>query len=265
MHTLHSILKPNLARTWANPLHRAATRWSIPPHLPQQHWLAQILHETAGLTRLEESLAYTPQRLTAVWPHRFPTLERAKAVAAQGPRGIAESVYGGRLGNGPTGTGDGWRYRGRGLIQLTGRANYAAYAAASGVDAERHPELLLDPYVAADAAGWYWHHRGLNARAEADDLEAVTRGVNGGLNGLADRREWLERLRDAPTLTNEPAAGPERLGTFERLVLHDLTNDDVLVILAAHLDHRPAILERTTVSVTPTVGGSKLDARREPA
>jgi putative chitinase len=269
------------ALPWVEAFARARARWRVPDGPSSEHLLAQVLHETGGLKHLTEGMRYSPERLMAVWPSRFPTVERARAAAALGEPGLAELVYGGRLGNGPQGSGDGWRYRGRGAIQLTGKANYQAYASASGVDVVRHPELLSEPEVAADAAAWYWSHRGITPHAERDDLEAVTRAVNGGLNGLADRRAWLLRLRSAlpaaasePVLTLVPPApvGPApapavesavRFPDIGTVVLHALSPDDVAAIVRAALRGEPAVLRAPfAVSLTPSPAGLKADLRR---
>jgi len=158
------------------------------------HLLAQIGHETAGLTRLEESLHYGADRLCAVWPGRFPSVAAAQPFAGN-PRGLAERVYGGRLGNGPDGSGDAWRFRGRGYIQITGRANYARVGRAAGLDLEAAPELAAAPEHGLAVALAFWSWKGLNALSDSDDLVAVTRRINGGSHGLADRRAWLDKVR----------------------------------------------------------------------
>lgn len=158
------------------------------------HLLAQVGHESAGLLRLEENLHYSAPRLQAVWPARFPTPEAAAGVAGD-PRALAERVYGGRLGNGPEGSGDGWRFRGRGYIQLTGRATYARVGRAAGLDLEAEPELATAPEHALAVTLGFWTWKGLNTLADRDDLVAVTGRVNGGSHGLADRRAWLDKVR----------------------------------------------------------------------
>jgi putative chitinase len=216
------------------------------------HMLAQVLHETAGLRVTTENLNYSAERLQAVWPSRF-TPELAARLANQ-PALIANHVYGGRLGN--TQPGDGWRFRGRGCIQLTGRHNYGQYEGATGAPVTLDPEPVAFTPHAALAAAWYWVSRGINSRADADDLEAVTRAVNGGLNGLADRRKWLDA---AKTALRPSADQPERLGEYEVVVLHGLTPALVLRALDAVLDgDGSAVMGRAVASVT---GGRKIDLR----
>lgn len=174
------------ALLFAQPLTAACERWGV-EHLPE--FLAQVAVESGGLRRLQEGLTYiTQQRLVDVYGRRyFPTLESARPFV-RNPEGLANYVYDdanrkNKLGN--TQPGDGWKYRGRGLKQLTGRDNYARYQAASGVLCVDAPDLLLDPAIAADSAAWFWHANGCDALA--GDVTALTRRINGGLNGLAQR------------------------------------------------------------------------------
>lgn len=188
---------------WRAALNDAMAACEISTAPRQSAFLAQVLHESAELRHLEESLSYSPQRLRQVWPQRFPS----DAVAAQyghAPEKLANHIYASRMGNGDEASGDGWRYRGRGLIQLTGRDNYAALAGAVKLDALAQPELLLQPAGAALSAAWFWQAHGLNALADqasganADVVFAdITRRVNGGLNGLTERRAYWLRARQA--------------------------------------------------------------------
>jgi putative chitinase len=168
----------------------AIPRFGITTALRLQHFMAQIAHESAGLTALEENLSYSAGALRRVWPHRFPTEEVATAYARQ-PERIANRAYGGRYGNGPEESGDGWRYRGRGLKQLTFRANYRAAGTRLGMPLEDRPELAAEFPGALLTALDFWATRNCNAAADADDVEALTRIINGGLNGIEDRRDKL--------------------------------------------------------------------------
>lgn len=154
------------------------------------HWLGQLYVESMGFTRFEENLHYSALRLTQVWPQRFPTLESAKAVAGN-PEGLANAVYGGRMGN--TAPGDGWTYRGRGLIQITGKAGYGAAAEWSGLDLIGNPQLASQPGPAAQIAAAYFDHHGCNAMADAGDIEGITKAINGGLNALDERQRQTAR------------------------------------------------------------------------
>lgn len=162
----------------------------------QAAFLAQVMVESAELRTLSEALSYSPQRLRQVWPQRFPNDDIAMRYS-HNPTALANKVYASRMGNGDEASGDGWRYHGRGLIQLTGRDNYAAFSRAMGVDALANPDLLLEPAGAALSAAWFWLSKGLNALADktvgdgADGyFEQITRLVNGGINGLDERRRY---------------------------------------------------------------------------
>ena len=149
--------------------------------------MAQVGHESADLTRLEESLWYSAERLMQVWPSRFPTLDAARPYAGN-PEALANNVYGGRMGN--TQPGDGWLFRGRGPIQLTGRYNYTRFAdAINSREPVLHPDLLLEPGMGALAACWFYVTRVPNGA----DIETATRRINGGTHGIDDRQRRYER------------------------------------------------------------------------
>jgi len=162
-------------------------------------FLAQVGHESAQLTRMVENLNYSAQGLASTWPSRFavdrgasPLQPNPKAVKmSRQPEVIANSVYADRLGN--VSLGDGWRYRGRGLIQLTGKDNYRECGEGIGLPLVDEPDLLLEPGPAAMAAGWFWDRRRLNGLADSGDLEAITRKVNGGMTGYPDRAAIYQR------------------------------------------------------------------------
>lgn len=171
-------------------LNQSMTRYRIDSAPRIAAFLAQVGHESGQLTRSVENLNYSAERLAAIWPNRFAAGGRPNARAiqlARQPEAIANAVYGGRLGNGPEQSGDGWRFRGRGLIQTTGRANYRATGQGIGADLEHAPELLEQPRYAALSAAWFWQEHGLNELADAGQFEAITKRINGGLHGLAER------------------------------------------------------------------------------
>lgn len=161
--------------------------------LRRAHFMAQLAHESAGFTRLVENLNYSAEALLRTWPSRF-TPESAKACARQ-PEKIANTVYAGRLGNDQPG--DGWRYRGRGPLMLTGKANYAHFSERLYGDDRlvRDPHQAAEPVVGMQIAAAYWQEKGLNSLADRDELEAITRRVNGGLIGLESRRKWLQHFK----------------------------------------------------------------------
>lgn len=148
-------------------------------------FLGQILHESCFLKRLEENLNYSAKRLTQVWPKRFPTENDARPYA-NSPEALANNVYGNRLGN--TNLGDGWRYRGGGLIMVTGKANYMAIEALTGIPFVASPELLRTPGPDCLRATIAWWEHGVKD-SSIDDVEAVSEEVNGGHIGLEDRKE----------------------------------------------------------------------------
>ena len=147
-------------------------------------FLPQIIHESQGMTKLVESLNYSAKRLMAVWPSRFPTVA-STAYYAGDPEALANYVYGGRLGNKEPG--DGWKYRGRSFIMTTGFDNYARVGDLIGQDLTIMPELLEQPHFALEAAIAWWEDKIPDSML--GDPEKVTRRVNGGLIGLADREE----------------------------------------------------------------------------
>lgn len=188
---------------WASVLNEAMARFGITTRDREAAFLAQVAHESNDCRRLDENLHYSAARLVAVWPKRFPTIEIARAYEGK-PERLADYVYANRLGNGSVESGDGWRYRGRGLLQITGRENYRLTGAALGIDLDAHPEMLAQPFVAAQAAAQFWSSRGLNALADniaGDDADAdfvrITVAINGGRNGLNDRRIRWQRTRAA--------------------------------------------------------------------
>ncbi|WP_443693149.1 glycoside hydrolase family 19 protein [Pseudomonas protegens] len=164
-------------------LNRAMARFKIDSRVRQAAFLSQVGHESGQLRRLVENLNYSAERLQAVWPNRFNAALAAQV--ARKPEQIANIVYGDRMGNALPG--DGWKYRGRGLIQLTGANNYRAASAALGLDLVNHPELVEQPETAALVAGWFWQSNGLNELADSGQFAKITRTINGGLTGQAER------------------------------------------------------------------------------
>ncbi len=157
-------------------------------------FLAQIGHESGGLTIMEENLNYRAQRIREVWPSRFPTLASAQRCAGN-PQLLANTVYGERMGNRGTASGDGWRYRGRGYIQITGRDGYQQVGERTGLDLENKPDLAFAPEHALTVACGFWKWKGLNEICDTGNFGNVTRRINGGLNGQEDREAWLNKVR----------------------------------------------------------------------
>lgn len=184
---------------WVNALGAACPRFGITSVERLAAFLAQCAHESAEFARLVESLNYSATRLVVVWPKRFPTLEAAQPYDHQ-PEKIANRVYANRLGNGDESSGDGWRFRGRGLVQLTGRINYRESGAALHLPLELEPDQVAMPAAAALTAGQFWSSRGLNTLADLNTVEGfdtISRRINGGNTGLASRRAYWERAKVA--------------------------------------------------------------------
>jgi putative chitinase len=156
-------------------------------------FVAQCRVESAGFTALEEDLFYRdPVRIQRIWPTRVPSLQMAQGLAGN-PQGLANVVYANRLGNGDTASGDGWRYRGRGLKQLTGKANYVDAAQALARPYVTNPELVALPEDACMTAAWFWHVNKLNILADSGQWDAITRAVNGpGMLQAAERRQFSQ-------------------------------------------------------------------------
>ena len=152
-------------------------------------FISQVGHESGHLTRLVENLNYSADALRRNWPSRF-SVELASAVARK-PEQIANIAYGNRMGN--SGPSDGWKYRGRGLIQITGKNNYRACGEALGLDLIAQPDLLEKPQHACMSAAWFWATNGLNTLADAGDFRMITQRVNGGQNGVKERQALYTR------------------------------------------------------------------------
>lgn len=191
---------------FAQPLQLAMIRYNIDNPKRIRAFLAQIGHESGQLSAVVENLNYSAKGLRATFGKYFKTDAEAEKYARK-PEAIANIVYANRLGNGDTKSGDGWRYRGRGLIQITGKDNYTEasnkmYALPLGVDFIDEPELLATPEYAAQSAAWWWDNAGLNSISDqlggADDTEVfkrITKRVNGGYGGLDDRLAIYERAK----------------------------------------------------------------------
>ncbi|MBV9741291.1 MAG: glycoside hydrolase family 19 protein [Hyphomicrobiales bacterium] len=164
-------------------------KFEITTPLRLVHFLAHASVECAAGTALEENLNYSAERLHAVWPARFPSIGSAQPYA-HNPRLLADKVYDGRMGN-RAGTDDGWNYRGRGLIDVTGAAMYERIGEATGLDLKANPGLASAPDSALEVAAALWMLSKANQFADRDAIRAETKVINGGLTGLADREAWL--------------------------------------------------------------------------
>ena len=180
---------------WLIPLNNAMSLYEITTPAREAHFLAQCAHESGGFVHLVENLNYSPHVLLTVFPTHFKPEEAVDF--AHDPERIANRVYANRMGNGDEASGDGRAFRGRGLIQLTGRANVTRCGQALGVNLADAPELLEQPVFASLSAAWYWAMRGLNAKADVGDFVGIVKAINGGTEGIEDRAQWLAKAQSA--------------------------------------------------------------------
>ncbi len=187
-----------LADKWFPHVDAAMKEFGIDTPKRQVYFIAQIGTESAGFTRVSESLNYSVEglkifnsRLTEAQRQQFGRQPGAASLSAERQAAIANLVYGGRYGNNLNG--DGWKYRGRGLKQVTFRANYEACGKALNLPLLDNPDLLLQDANAARSAGWFWKSNNCNQYADHDDIVGLTRVINGGSNGLADRRARTDK------------------------------------------------------------------------
>lgn len=176
---------------YTNPINDTFEKYEINTSLRMAAFLSQIAHESNQLSDVSENLNYSVNGLLKVFPKYFRTVEEAQLFARQ-PEKIANKVYANRMGNGDEASGDGWRFRGRGAIQITGHDNYVLCGRELGFDLMKQPEMLEKPIGAILSAGWFWNMRGLNAFADRQEFETITKRINGGLNGLEERLMYYE-------------------------------------------------------------------------
>ena len=188
--TYDQLDKLGIDHKWLAPLKETFAKYDISTPIRQASFIGQCAHESGNFKTLQENLNYSAEGLMKTWSSRFPTKEIADQYARQ-PAKIAGKVYNGRLGN--TSEEEASKYLGRGLIQLTGRENYANCGSGIGVDLLADPTLLLDPRYACLSAGWFWNKKGLNSLADASDIETMTKRINGGLIGLDDRKAKIAK------------------------------------------------------------------------
>lgn len=197
-------IKRDVAERWLPHVQTAMARFGIESERQVAAWLAQTAHESGGYTALVENLNYRAATMAVCWPGRFgvKNADGTWAKDAKGarvpnkfalalerkPEAIANVVYASRMGNGPTETGEGWKFRGRGLKQLTGKDNYTRCGQALGLDLVGNPDQLLEPEGAALSAAWFWSVNKCGALADADDFVGLTKRINGGTIGLEDRQ-----------------------------------------------------------------------------
>jgi putative chitinase len=187
------LTKLGIGQEWLEPLNDTFEKYQINTPKRQACFIGQTMHESGAYKFLRENLNYSAKALMNTWPSRFPDMDTAEKYE-RNPEKIANKVYGGRMGN--TEEGDGAKYIGRGLIQLTGKENYKNCSDAIGVDLVANPDLLSDPQYAALSAGWFWNKRNLNASSDLMDIVGMTKKINGGVIGLEDRKAKINKVLD---------------------------------------------------------------------
>ena len=182
-------LKGHIPDTVIEMISDTAAKFQINTPLRLAHFLAQCGHESGGFRATQENLNYSAKGLNGIFKKYFPT-EASAVDYARKPQKIANKVYANRMGNGAEASGDGYKFRGRGYIQLTGKSNYTLFGKAIGEDICANPDLVSSKYALLSAA-WFWSKNGLNTIADGGPedsvVTSVTKRVNGGTNGLADR------------------------------------------------------------------------------
>jgi len=178
-------------------LKKVLNKYDINTNLRVAHFLAQVMHESGDFAHMAENLNYSADGLMKTFPKYFNT--DSAASHARNPQMIANRVYSNRLGNGDVASNDGWNYRGRGFIQLTGKENYSKFAKSIGKSLEDTVKYLETVEGALESAAWYWNSRSINAKADFDNITDVTKLVNGGIIGLGDRRNRLETIKKCLT------------------------------------------------------------------
>ena len=203
-HLVAAGVKREVADKWLPHVQRALQQFNINTRRQVAAWIAQCAHESGGFVMLTENLNYSADTMAVVWPTRFAELgpDKKPKKDAKGknipnkfalalhrkPEMIANTVYANRMGNGPLESGDGWKHRGMGLKQLTGKDNQRRCGQALGADFVANPELLTTPQYAALSAAWFWAENKCGPIADADDFVGLTKKINGGTIGLEDRQ-----------------------------------------------------------------------------
>ena len=186
--------KLGLDHKWLDPLNETFAKYDISTPKRQACFIGQCMHESGGFKILQENLNYSATALMRTWPSRFPDLETADKYA-HNPQMIASKVYLGRMGNETPE--DAAVYIGRGLIQLTGKENYANCGVGIGVDLLGHPDWLATPKYAALSAGWFFNKKSINQLSDVMDIETMTKRINGGLIGIEDRKAKINMALNA--------------------------------------------------------------------
>ena len=200
---------------WLEVLNDVLPKYGVDTPTRLAGFLAQTAHESAEFKFIEENLNYSAEGLIKTWPTRFNS-NNAKAYARK-PEAIANKVYADRMGNGNEASGDGWKFRGRGIKQLTGRENYTRFGNAIGITAEKATEYCSTKRGAVESAAWFWKTNNLNRFADADDIVGLTKAINGGTIGLADRKKRYQIAKSVFATSNQKEQTIRRRDTGERV------------------------------------------------
>lgn len=187
--------KPEVVKALIASMSILAEKYGLSSPLRMSHFLAQTAHESGGFRLIEENLNYSADGLNKIFPKYFIRAGRDAQAYHRQPEKIANVVYASRMGNGDTASGEGYKFRGRGLIQLTGKSNYSALATDLGVSIDETVAYLATPEGAVESAAWFWNKNGLNTLADKDDVTAVTKKINGGTIGLDDRIKHTKEFK----------------------------------------------------------------------
>jgi putative chitinase len=179
---------------WVAALNKVSAEYEINDNNRLSIFLSQTMFESNYFVDLVEDLNYSASALLAVFPKYFPSMELASQYARQ-PEKIAAHVYANRMGNGDEASVDGWTYRGRGLIQITGKANYTSFANSMNMSLDDAVSYLETPEGAAMGAGWFWSATGLNDLADQEEFTKITQKINGGLTGLPERKAIWNKVQ----------------------------------------------------------------------
>ena len=187
----NQLIEIGINEKWLEPLNNAFIKYHITDINEQAMFLAQTTHESNDYKRLEESFNYSPKRLFEVFRKRVGSLENAQKLCDEGAKAIADFVYGNRLGNAKD---EGYKYRGRGIIQLTGKNNYNYYGTKLNIDLVNNPDLAKESNEAIEIALLFWIEKECGLYAKMGDVKTVTKLINGGYNGLDDRQKRFDRI-----------------------------------------------------------------------
>ena len=203
---------------WVRIFNMMVDEFDLRPDNRLAMWLAQCGYESTHFNKLREGMSYSAAGLMKTWPHEFPTMSAALPYE-RNPSGLANFIYANKLGNGDVGTGDGLKFRGGGLIEITGRGQYTEVGKALNLRLDVAPQMIEQPIVAARTAGWWWKQHGLNEAADAGDFDATTRVINGrAMEGADERRAlWQAVIKQMgiPAAPKGAPPGPVPHGTLD--------------------------------------------------